>query len=403
MFLGLVTLLTALVISSVAVYYSVSGLAAIFAGASLPIIIMGASLEVGKLVTASWLHVNWRRAPLVLKTYLSIATIVLMIITSMGIFGFLSRAHVEQGAPIGDVAAVIEVIDEKINSKRVEIDQAKTAIKNLDDVVAQYMAKGKDERSVAAANTARRNQQTERNKNAKIIDDAQKEITKLQEQKLPLTQQVRKIETEVGPIKYLAAFIYGDSPNKDLLERAVTWMIMTIIFVFDPLAVLLLIAGQMSMMQASERRRLKREEKTKAKEQTKEELPAPIVAPVVEPVVARVTPVPEPVVEKEVIVAPEPETPLPIDQWNQMIAEAEKAAEAEKKETPAKSKKKTRAKKAAKVEEPKAEEPEEKTVNLEEALQTPSNQVSNPIVEEPKKKELYMTKKNNQQVTLEKK
>ena len=100
MFLGLVTLLTALVISSVAVYYSVSGLAAIFAGASLPIIIMGASLEIGKLVTASWLHVNWNRAPFVLKTYLSIATLILMMITSMGIFGFLSRAHVEQGAPV---------------------------------------------------------------------------------------------------------------------------------------------------------------------------------------------------------------------------------------------------------------------------------------------------------------
>ena len=184
MFLGLLTLLTALVISSVAVYYSVSGLAAIFAGAYIPIIIMGASLEIGKLVTASWLHVNWRKAPIVLKTYLSIATLILMLITSMGIFGFLSRAHVEQGAPVGDVSAQIELIDEKINAKRGEIDQARTAIKNLDDVVSQYMLKGKDEKSVAAANNARRNQQTERNKTTKVIEDAQKEISKLQELKL---------------------------------------------------------------------------------------------------------------------------------------------------------------------------------------------------------------------------
>ena len=265
MFLGLLTLLTALVISSVAVYYSVSGLAAIFAGASIPIIIMGASLEVGKLVTASWLHRNWRTAPFVLKSYLAIATIILMFITSMGIFGFLSRAHIEQGAPIGDVSAIIEVINEKITAKRNEIDQAKTATKNLDDVVAQYLLKGKDERSVAAANNARKNQQKERDKLSKDIDNAQKEISKLQEQRLPLTQQVRKIETEVGPIKYIAAFMYGNNPGQDLLEKAVTWMIMTIIFVFDPLAVLLLIAGQMSLIQASDARRLKKEKQKKSR------------------------------------------------------------------------------------------------------------------------------------------
>jgi hypothetical protein len=254
MFLGVITLLTALAISGVAVYYSVSGLAAIFAGAAVPIIIMGASLEVGKLVTASWLHKNWKTAPFILKTYLSIATIILMLITSMGIFGFLSRAHVEQGAPIGEVQAQIELIDEKISAKRQEIEQAKTALKNLDSVVEQFMAKGKDERSVAAANNARKGQQAERNKTTKSIEDAQKEISKLQEQKMPLTQQVRKIETEVGPIKYIAAFIYGDNPDQNLLERAVTWMILTIIFVFDPLAVLLLIAGQISIIQNSKKK-----------------------------------------------------------------------------------------------------------------------------------------------------
>jgi hypothetical protein len=313
MFLGLITLLTALVISSVAVYYSVSGLAAIFAGASIPIIIMGASLEVGKLVTASWLHRNWKTAPFVLKSYLAVATIILMFITSMGIFGFLSRAHIEQGAPVGDVAAVIEVINEKITAKRNEIEQAKTATKNLDDVVAQYLLKGKDEKSVAAANNARRNQQKERDKLAKDIDNAQKEISKLQEQRLPLTQQVRKIETEVGPIKYIAAFMYGNNPGQDLLEKAVTWMILTIIFVFDPLAVLLLIAGQMSLIQASDARNLKKE---KQDEPTVIFVPEPIRAPeadikvvVSEPVVnvepvVHVVPVPEPPIVIEPIVEP---------------------------------------------------------------------------------------------------
>ena len=250
MFLGILTLLTALAISGVAVYYSVSGLAAIFSGAALPIIIMGASLEIGKLVTASWLHRNWKTAPLVLKSYLMIATVVLMFITSMGIFGFLSRAHVEQGAPIGDVAAKIEVLDEKIAARRSEIEQAKIATKNLDDVVSQFMIKGKDERSVAAASNARKNQQKERDKLAKDIETAQKEISNLQEQKLPLTTAVRKIETEVGPIKYIAEFMYGSNADKNMLEKAVTWMILIIIFVFDPLAVLLLIAGQISITQA---------------------------------------------------------------------------------------------------------------------------------------------------------
>ena len=192
-----------------------------------------------------------------------IATLVLMFITSMGIFGFLSRAHVEQGAPVGDVAAQIELIDEKISAKRSEIEQAKTATKNLDDVVSQYMIKGKDERSVAAANNARKNQQKERDKLAKDIDTAQKEISKLQETKLPLTTQIRKIETEVGPIKYIAEFMYGSNADKSMLERAVTWMILIIIFVFDPLAVLLLIAGQISIVRASELRRLAKEEKNK--------------------------------------------------------------------------------------------------------------------------------------------
>ena len=304
MFLGLLTLLTALVISSVAVYYSVSGLAAIFAGALIPIIIMGASLEIGKLVTASWLHRNWKTAPFVLKSYLAIATIILMFITSMGIFGFLSRAHIEQGAPIGDVSAVIEVINEKIAAKRNEVDQAKNATKNLDDVVAQYLVKGKDERSVAAANNARKNQQKERDKLAKDIDNAQKEISKLQEQKLPLTQQVRKIETEVGPIKYIAAFMYGNNPGQDLLEKAVTWMIMTIIFVFDPLAVLLLIAGQMSLIQASDERKSKKE---KQNELTVIPVPAPVRAPEVDIKIV----VPEPVVIVEPVVPVEPVVEAP--------------------------------------------------------------------------------------------
>jgi hypothetical protein len=303
MFLGILTLLTALAISGVAVYYSVSGLAAIFSGAAIPIIIMGASLEIGKLVTASWLHRNWKTAPFVLKSYLMIATVVLMFITSMGIFGFLSRAHVEQGAPIGDVAAKIEVLDEKIAAKRSEIEQAKIATKNLDDVVSQFMIKGKDERSVAAASNARKNQQKERDKLAKDIETAQKEISNLQEQKLPLTTAVRKIETEVGPIKYIAEFMYGSNADKNMLEKAVTWMILIIIFVFDPLAVLLLIAGQISIVQANDSRRAKKAEK----DAIKTEASATVIVAQHEPEIKHVEepkPIietPKPVIDQEMI------------------------------------------------------------------------------------------------------
>jgi hypothetical protein len=308
MFLGLLTLLTALVISSVAVYYSVSGLAAIFAGAAIPIIIMGTALEVGKLVVATWLHYHWKKSPLLLRSYFIIATFILMLITSMGIFGFLSRAHIEQGAPIGDVNSQIEIIDQKIAAKKGDIEQAKTATKNLDDVVAQYLLKGKDEKSVAAANNARKSQQKERDKLAKQIDDDQNSINKLNEEKLPLTQKVHKIETEVGPIKYIAAFIYGNNPGQDLLEKAVTWVIMIIIFVFDPMAVLLLIASQISFKQALEARRdkkLAREEKKEPILETKKE---ETNAPQHEPDDVRYSSQPEPVIDEPVVVPPVVET-----------------------------------------------------------------------------------------------
>jgi len=272
LFFALITLLTALVISSVAIYYSVSGLAAIFAASAIPIIIMGMSLEIGKLVTAVWLHKNWNSAPKILRTYFMIATLVLMFITSMGIFGFLSRAHIEQSAPIGDIAAQIEMIDAKIQTKKEEITNAQTTIKGLDEVVNQYLTKGTDVKSVTSANSARKQNSGERNKLQKQIDQVQKDIAKLNEEKFPLSQKIRKAEAEVGPIKYIAQMIYGDNPDKNLLEKAVTWMIFVIIFVFDPLAVLLLIASQIGFEQASEHKKFVKAEAERAKREAEEEI-----------------------------------------------------------------------------------------------------------------------------------
>lgn len=191
------------------------------------------------------------------------ATLVLMLITSMGIFGFLSRAHIEQAAPIGDVAAQVEMIDMRIQAKKDELANTQTALKNMDDVVSQFLVKGKDERSVASANKARTSQQKDRQNLQKQIDQIQKDITALNEEKFPYTQKIRKAEAEVGPIKYIAQFVYGQNASKDLYERAVTWMIFTIIFVFDPLAVLLLIASQIGFEQAAHARKQKKEEAKK--------------------------------------------------------------------------------------------------------------------------------------------
>lgn len=357
MFLAYLTLLTALTISAVAIYYSVAGLAAIFAAAVIPIVIMGTVLEVSKLVTAIWLHKYWGKCVWWLKTYLSIAVLVLMFITSMGIFGFLSRAHIEQTSMTGNQLAEIEILEDQLlrsESKlarwteetdrllrgedvRVDtlIEREQTDLDNLyarinqekaqlrqdaerqielqnnrlaqaqqrkqeDVLIAQQRWASSDnaeqldqaiqratanELSVASAVqreivsinsglaerlesidqryaeqiasfqnniSSLRNQSSDKTADIdsrladldQIIQQEQTVLGELREEKAILERDYRKLEAEVGPIKYIAEFIYGESADKDLLEEAVRWVIVIIIFVFDPLAVLLLIASQ---------------------------------------------------------------------------------------------------------------------------------------------------------------
>ena len=242
MFLPLLTFLSGLAISVIAIYYSVSGLASIFSAAALPIMIMGTVLEVSKLVAAWWLKANWSRAPLMLKSYMLIATIVLMLITSMGIFGFLSKAHSDQALPAGDVVSKIQIYDEKIAIQQEYIKQARKDMEVLNTQIDRYNELG----AVSKGVRIRDQQKAEREQLLAQIDSAQNTITKLREERAPVAASMREIEAEVGPIKYIAAFVYGDNPDANVLEKAVTWVIITIIFVFDPLAVLLLLASQMS-------------------------------------------------------------------------------------------------------------------------------------------------------------
>lgn len=296
------TLVVALSLSAIAAWYSILGLTAIFAAAVIPIIIMGGALEVAKVVATVWLHRYWDRAGWRLKLYLVPAVMSLALLTSMGIFGFLSKAHIDQGVPVGDQAAQVALIDEKINNERQNIEAARSLLKQMDDAVIGVTA-SKDREikqrdgSVFAQSGAeravqiRRSQAKDRADITKQIEEAQARIVKLQEEKAPLASQLRKVEAEVGPIKYVAAMIYGDNPDTNTLEKAVRWMIILIVFVFDPLALTLVIAAQHSF------RWMKEDEEKK----DDEIVPSPAVTtePIKEPKVVQ-----EPVVE--VIKEPEP-------------------------------------------------------------------------------------------------
>ena len=242
------TLLVALTLSAIAAWYSILGLTAIFAAAVIPIIIMGGSLEVAKVVTTVWLHRYWDRAGWVLKMYLIPAVVALAFLTSMGIFGFLSKAHSDQELVSGDVGAKVAVYDEKIKTARDNIDANRKALQQMDAQVDQLLGRTTDDAGANRAVQVRRQQRAERNRLQNEIAADQEVISKLNEEAAPIRAQIRKVEAEVGPIKYIAALIYGDQVQDDTttLEKAVRWVIILIVFVFDPLALSLVIAAQHS-------------------------------------------------------------------------------------------------------------------------------------------------------------
>lgn len=247
MIFGLFTLFVALIISAVAAYYSIVGLTAIFSAAVVPIMIMGASLEIGKLVAAVWLKLNWHRASITYKLYLVPAVAFLMVLTSMGIFGFLSKAHSDQSLVSGDSMAKVAIYDEKIKIAKDNIDANRKALKQMDEAVDQSMARSTDEKGADKAVAIRRGQQKERARLLAEIAAEQKAIAALNEERAPLAAEFRKVESEVGPIKYIAALVYGDNPDQNILEKAVRLVIIIIVAVFDPLALVLILAAQQSI------------------------------------------------------------------------------------------------------------------------------------------------------------
>jgi len=245
MFLTLLTFISAISISIIAAGYSIVGLATLFAGAAVPIIAMGTALEIGKLVAASWLYQNWRSdVPRLLKAYLFTSIIVLIFITSMGIFGFLSKAHLDQVQPTSGNQLSIDSYNKQINQQQIIIDRAEKTLNQLDKALDVYI----DKEYVTRGLKERNKQKEERDLLNKTIDEATSKILELNKTKNTIELEQLKIEAEVGPLKYVAELIYGDEA-KNHFDSAVRIVILILIFVFDPLAVLLLIAANISLRQ----------------------------------------------------------------------------------------------------------------------------------------------------------
>ena len=261
----IIVFLSAISISVIAAGYSIAGLTALFAGAVVPIIAMGSALEVGKLVAASWLYNNWRNklVPKTIRAYLTFAVIVLVFITSMGIFGFLSKAHLDQVQPQSGNNIKIELVDSQLNQQKLIIDRAQKTLTLLDQTLEKYI----DMEYVTRGLKEREKQKPEREALTLAINEASDKIADLSNKKGSLQLEQDKIEAEVGPIKYIAELIYGDTA-KDHFDEAVRWVIIVLIFVFDPLAVLLLIAANISLRS---RNIVKEEEKTKVEKDYQKE------------------------------------------------------------------------------------------------------------------------------------
>ena len=231
----LLPFLTAIALSAIAAFYSVIGLAQIFPGSFWPIVIMGSVLEVAKLVTVSWLYNNWNNTVRIMRYYFLSAIILLMLITSMGIFGYLSRAHIESNIVVGANSVQLRTLE----------TQEKIAKERLD-----YLLQRAGDPSTAT------------NRIDKQIQETQSELKRISQEKLPLLTEENKLTAEIGPIKYIAEMLYTkDDP--EFIDKAVRVVILIIIVVFDPLAVLLLIAANQSY------KKTKKEEEPPNKKATK--------------------------------------------------------------------------------------------------------------------------------------
>ena len=244
MFFAALLMFVALAITGVAGYFSILGLMAIFPASPIAVAAMGIVLELAKLVTASWVYRNWKIANKLLKTYFTIAVIVLSFITSMGVFGYLSKAHIEHTTVGGSAQIQIAQLESQKTSAERRLKNAQTSLDTLDRLTTGE--------NILDANFIRNRQKRERAALNKEIEGATTDIQTIETDLIPLKTETLKLEAEVGPIKYVAELFYG-SGDSATIDKAVRMMIIILIFVFDPLAILLIIAANMTFLGLTKR------------------------------------------------------------------------------------------------------------------------------------------------------
>jgi hypothetical protein len=256
MILTILLFISGIAVSVVGAYYSILGLAALFAGAYWAVITMGVTLEIAKLVTVSWLYRNWNLdlLPQSIRAYLLSAVLMLMFITSIGIFGFLSKAHLDTAAPNTGNRLLVKNIERQIDSEKKAITGAQKIVDQLDKALDKVIDKDADKGLIE-----RQKQITERNRANNIIANSSKKITDLSNQKLKYDKDQLAIDKEVGPFKYVAEILFGDADDGNL-DRAVRFIIICLILVFDPLAVLMLVAVNVSIKEYQRNKGVKNKE-----------------------------------------------------------------------------------------------------------------------------------------------
>lgn len=237
--LWIFTGLSAFTLAATAAFFSITGLGALYAAAFIPVVIMASSIEMGKIAATFWLHRNYKRASKTIIVALSFLVISAMAITSGGVYGFLTKGHIDQETPIIDIQLRIDRLDQRITSQNDLVQREQTRLDQLDSVIDTLIEYDKISRE-DGARAVRAGQQEERNAIQASIDGAYSQIETLNDQRLPLKQGVAQTEAKLGPVKYLAALFGANTQN------TIIYFTLLIVLLLDPFAILLIIATSIS-------------------------------------------------------------------------------------------------------------------------------------------------------------
>lgn len=245
--ISVIALIMGILLSGVAAFFSVLGLATIFSGAFIAVAIMGGALEASKLVAASWIYRHWNIAPLFMKFYMTTAVVVLILITSLGIFGYLSRAHIDSQMTTDNIELQLEIIDSRIERQINDIESNERLLEQMDNAIETLIEFDRisgDDGAIAR----RESQMPERERLSTIINDASDRLQSYREERASIESQRLESEAKIGPLKYIAELIYGEENASQYFDSAVRYIIIIIVLVFDPLAVCLLLAANTGFM-----------------------------------------------------------------------------------------------------------------------------------------------------------